>query len=139
MVTPVLAAADAAALRVDCALNTLVSIPALSNKDLSHLACVGEFTNLWAKPCIARKTRKKNSALCLPLLDYFARSARNTIPSGVYPQYQISSILRSADLHGLVKTRIIIMVLYTTALDRQQNNILIVHNKELLLQQFLLY
>ena len=124
MVTPVLAAANAAALRVECALNTLVSIPALSNKDLSHLACVGEFTNLWAKPCIARKTRKKNSALFLPPLDYFSRSAsRNTIPSGVYPQYQISSILRSVDLHGLVKARIIIMVLYTRALDRQQNKL----------------
>jgi len=38
VVIPALAAADAAALRVECALKILVSIPALSIKDLSHLA-----------------------------------------------------------------------------------------------------
>ena len=45
VVIPVLAAADAAMLWVECALNILVSIPALanhlwSNKDFSHLARV---------------------------------------------------------------------------------------------------
>ena len=46
VVIPVLAAAEAAALRVECALNILVSIPALSNKDFSHLARVDEHTGL---------------------------------------------------------------------------------------------
>ena len=44
VVKPALAAADAAALLVECALNILVSIPPLSNKDLSHLARVDEHT-----------------------------------------------------------------------------------------------
>ena len=46
MVIPALAAAVAAALLVECALNILVSIPALSNRDLSHLARVDEHTGL---------------------------------------------------------------------------------------------
>ena len=46
VVIPVLAAADAAVLRVECASNILVSIPALSNKDFSHLARVDEHTGL---------------------------------------------------------------------------------------------
>ena len=46
MVIPALAAADAAALLVECALNILVSIPALSNRDLNHLARVDEHTGL---------------------------------------------------------------------------------------------
>ena len=46
MVIPALAAADAAALLVECVLNIAVSIPALSNRDLSHLARVDEHTGL---------------------------------------------------------------------------------------------
>ena len=46
MVIPVLAAADAAALWVECALNILVSIPALFNKDFSHLARVDKHIGL---------------------------------------------------------------------------------------------
>ena len=47
------------------------------------------------------KARKKNSALGLPCLDCFARTASwNTTPSGVYLQYRRSSIAISADLDG---------------------------------------
>ena len=46
MVIPALAAADAAAFLAECALNIPVSIPALSNRDLSHLARVDEHTGL---------------------------------------------------------------------------------------------
>ena len=42
-----LATTDVAAFRVECDLNILVSIPALSNKDLSHLARIDEHTGLW--------------------------------------------------------------------------------------------
>lgn len=53
------------------------------------------------------KARKKNSALGLPCLDCFARTASwNTTPSGVYLRYRRSSIGISADLDGLVKARI---------------------------------
>ena len=58
VVIPVLAAAEAAALRVECALNILVSIPALSNKDFSHLARVDEHTGLCGL------TTARNSLVC---------------------------------------------------------------------------
>ena len=61
MVIPALAAADAAELRVECALNVLVSIPALSNKDLSHLARVDEHTGLCGL------TTARNSLVCSSL------------------------------------------------------------------------
>ena len=46
VVIPALTATDAAALKVECALNVLVSIPALSNNDFSHMAMVDEHTGL---------------------------------------------------------------------------------------------
>ena len=61
MVIPALAAANAATLWVEGALNILVSIPALSNKDLSHLARVDEHTGLCGL------TTARNSLVCSTL------------------------------------------------------------------------
>ena len=61
VVIPALAAANAAALLVECALNILVSIPALSNRDLSHLARVDEHTGLCGL------TTARNNLVCSSL------------------------------------------------------------------------
>ena len=61
VVIPALAAANAAALLVECALNILVSIPALSNRDLSHLAKVDEHTGLCGL------TTARNNLVCSSL------------------------------------------------------------------------
>ena len=58
VVIPALTATDAAALKVECALNVLVSIPALSNNDFSHMAMVDEHTGLCGL------TTGRNSLVC---------------------------------------------------------------------------
>jgi len=58
VVIPAFEAADVAALRVECALKKLVSIPAFSNRVLCHLAKVDEHIGLCGL------TKARNSLIC---------------------------------------------------------------------------
>ena len=79
MVIPALAAANAAALLVECALNILVSIPALSNRDLNHLARVDEHTGLCGLTTARNKWFAPHFHLCGKALSFAHMPAKSVV------------------------------------------------------------